>query len=429
MYWEQTIQHATHTDLGLRRKNNEDAAAVHVCTDHDEWRRRGHLFVVADGMGGHAVGELASRMAIETVPHAFLKSQEGDARTALLKSVEEANAAIHARGSQNPDFLHMGTTCDALALTPRGVIVAHVGDSRVYRVRRDRIDQLTFDHSLQWEMERLHGTSSVDLGHHKNVITRSLGPEETVRVDIEGPYPVMPGDIFVLCSDGLSNQVQDPEIGAVVRELSPHQSAQLLIHLANIRGGPDNSTVIVARVGDLPANVPPPPPEPEPVDDRDSLGWGWLGGFWGVSMTLFAGLAIMLLKNPVVGAVIASLAAIGLVALLIAAVRYRRKLRKAITQDDDSQTLYSRPYRTATVLSSRDLLERLLGIDSELERAAREDGWNVDWDKHTEELDLAREALKARRFARGVRDISRAIDLIMSQLPRGGSAARRPNRK
>ncbi|MCA9080343.1 MAG: serine/threonine-protein phosphatase [Planctomycetaceae bacterium] len=420
MYWEQTVQHATHTDLGLRRKNNEDAAVVHLASEHEAWRRRGHLLIVADGMGGHAVGELASRMAIETVPHAFLKSQQGDARTALQQALEEANAAIHTRGSQNADFLHMGTTCDALALTPQGALIGHVGDSRVYRVRRDRVDQLTFDHSLQWEIENLHGTSEgIDLGAHKNVITRSLGPEEEVRVDIEGPYPILPGDTFVLCSDGLSNQVTDPEIGAVVRELSPQQAAKLLIHLANIRGGPDNSTVIVARIGDPPANLSPMPVEPPAEEDPGVLGWGWLGGFWGGLLTLFAGLAMIMLEHPVAGAVVASLAAIGLVVLLIAAIRFKRRMRSSRSGDDDSRTLYSRPHRTATALSSKELLESLLQIDAELERAAREDGWAVNWEKHGREHKAAQDAMKAKRFGRGVHDMAKSIDLIMSKLPRG----------
>ena len=117
MYWEQSVQWDAATDIGLRRQNNEDSHCVHLCRDEAQWRRCGHLFVVADGMGGHAVGELASRIAIETVPHTFLKSAASDPRKLLQEAILAANHAIHERGTQNVDFLHMGTTCTVLALT------------------------------------------------------------------------------------------------------------------------------------------------------------------------------------------------------------------------------------------------------------------------------------------------------------------------
>ncbi|MBL8849323.1 MAG: hypothetical protein JNG89_06545, partial [Planctomycetaceae bacterium] len=107
MHLEQQVQYASATDIGLRRRNNEDAFVVHLCTEELEFRRRGHLFLVADGMGGHAVGELASRLAVETVPHTLYKNRDGDSRTALLNSIHAANSVIHARGSQNRDFQRM----------------------------------------------------------------------------------------------------------------------------------------------------------------------------------------------------------------------------------------------------------------------------------------------------------------------------------
>src|SRR6188768_3316727 len=176
MQLEQQVQYATATDIGLRRRNNEDAYVVHLCSDEGEFRRRGHLFLIADGMGGHAVGELASRLAVETVPHTLYKNRDGDARSALLNAIHAANAVIHARGSQNRDFQRMGTTCTGLLLSPRGAWVGHVGDSRAYRIRRDRIDQLTFDHSLVWELQRTHTRLPDELKmlDNRNIITRSL---------------------------------------------------------------------------------------------------------------------------------------------------------------------------------------------------------------------------------------------------------------
>ena len=249
MRWEQKVQYATISDIGMRRKNNQDSAAVQLCGDHEVWSQYGHLFIVADGMGGHAVGELASKIAVDTIPLAFFKSRAGDTQKALLEAIENANAAINERGTQNEEFKRMGTTCVALVLSPHGAITGHVGDSRIYRIRDDRIEQLTFDHSLHWELQRAGRLKPGDvfLPEAKHVITRSLGPEPSVKVDINGPHPVLPGDRFVLCSDGLTGHLKDPEIGMIVRELPIEESSRLLVNLANLRGGSDNITVVVAE--------------------------------------------------------------------------------------------------------------------------------------------------------------------------------------
>src|SRR5262249_47567723 len=127
---------------------------------------------------------------------------------------------------------------------------AHVGDTRVYRVRGGRIQQLTFDHSYLWEMARRQNVDPGELqGLKSNVIIRSLGPDALVQVDVEGPHPIEPGDIFVLCSDGLSGPVSDSESGAVTATLPAEEATRFLIQLANLRGGPDNITATVVRVG------------------------------------------------------------------------------------------------------------------------------------------------------------------------------------
>ena len=119
MRWEQKVQYATISDIGMRRKNNQDSAAVQLCGDHEVWSQYGHLFIVADGMGGHAVGELASKIAVDTIPLTFFKSRADDTQKALLEAIENANAAINERGTQNEEFKRMGTTCVALAsITP-----------------------------------------------------------------------------------------------------------------------------------------------------------------------------------------------------------------------------------------------------------------------------------------------------------------------
>ena len=217
MIWEQTVQYASISDIGLRRRNNQDACTVQVCSEQQEWQRRGHLFMVADGMGGHAVGELASKIAVDTIPHTHYKSQHPELSDALREAIETANHAIHERGTHNRDFERMGTTCSTLVLGPSGALIGHVGDSRVYRVNQGKICQLTFDHSLQWELIRQGRMKPEDVYLHqpRNVITRSLGPEPEVDVDVEGPWPVEPGDTFILCSDGLTGHVADTEIGAI----------------------------------------------------------------------------------------------------------------------------------------------------------------------------------------------------------------------
>ena len=138
-----------------------------------------------------------------------------------------------------------------MLLLPDGALIAHVGDSRVYRVRGRRIDQLSFDHSLVWELVRRNHLTSEQarVSVPKNVITRSLGPEAEIEVDIEGPLPVELGDVFLLCSDGLSGPVEDTELGAFAANFHPRDACRYLVNLANLRGGLDNITVVIVRIG------------------------------------------------------------------------------------------------------------------------------------------------------------------------------------
>ncbi|AMV16273.1 PP2C family protein-serine/threonine phosphatase [Planctomyces sp. SH-PL14] len=423
MRWEQKIQFATLSDVGLRRSNNEDSLAVAVANTEEDFENHGHLFLVADGMGGHAVGELASKIAAETVPHTYLKQDSGDFPSALEKSVIEANTAINTRGEQNQDFLKMGTTCSTLVLCPEGAFIGHVGDSRIYRVRRDRIDQLSFDHSLHWELQRRDQklAAQIDLSLHKNVITRCLGPEPKVMVDVEGPHPILPADGFILCSDGLSNLVADEEMGAIVRDLAPNVACRLLIDLANARGGTDNCTAIVVKVGDLPANVPPPfvPDEPQ----APSLGWAWLFAFWGAAMLFIWGLALLFFGHPWKGIILTALAGFGGVGMLLVSFRQRRKLIEEHV--DQGETHIARAHRTAVALDSKQLFEVLATVETQLRRPAQDDHWEVDWAKHEEAIKAAAKGKSEKRHAKACRDLARAIELIMTQLP--ASAREKPS--
>lgn len=248
------VRYASLTDVGMRRATNQDSLAVRLSSDFNAWARDGHLFVVADGMGGHAVGDLASRIATETLPQAWAKSDH-DSTQRLKAAIQASNKAINDRAARNPEFQGMGTTCSVLNLSAKGALIGHVGDSRVYRLRHGLLQQLTFDHSLQWEMIRLGRSTAenVEQEHPRNVITRCLGPDLNVAIDIEGPFSAVAGDVFLLCSDGLTNHVDDAEIGRALSDLPVTESARFLINLANCRGGSDNSTVIVVRVEKYPA--------------------------------------------------------------------------------------------------------------------------------------------------------------------------------
>ncbi len=243
--WNDTLTVVEVTDKGMRRATNQDSSVVVLQSEEDAYNHRGHLFVVCDGMGAHAAGELASRDAVEHIPHHYLVYQDLSPPEALNKAITKANAEIHRKGEENPDFHNMGTTCSSILLLPQGIICGHVGDSRVYRQRGKIIEQLTFDHSLQWEL-KAKGSDVENVP--SNVITRSLGPNKEVEVDLEGPFPTQDGDCYLICSDGLSGEVSDAEIGAAMALLAPEQAAQFLLDLANLRGGPDNITIIIVKI-------------------------------------------------------------------------------------------------------------------------------------------------------------------------------------
>lgn len=250
--WTNLFQYAVISDVGMRRMNNQDSYLLVPAPDEATWRARGHLFVVADGMGAHAAGELASKLAVEGVTHHYRKQRQLSPPEAILRALRETNSDIHQRGQANAEFRNMGTTCSALLLLPQGAVVAHVGDSRVYRIRGKTTEQVTFDHSLLWELQAASASAGqkVPLNVPKHVITRSLGPQATVQVDLEGPLDVEPGDVFLVCSDGLTGKVSDQELGMIASVLAPDAAAQLLVDLANVRGGPDNITVVVIRANE-----------------------------------------------------------------------------------------------------------------------------------------------------------------------------------
>ncbi len=295
-----SLEHHDLSHVGLRRSNNQDAKGVVEPWNREQYRRRGWLFVVADGMGAHAAGEMASALAVQEVTATYEKLAARSPPSALRTSIVDANAKIHARGETSPDLKGMGTTCTTLALLPRGALVGHVGDSRAYRVRAGRIEQLSRDHSLVWELEARAGEdeSVLPSGVPKNIITRSMGPHAEVDVDLEGPFPVEPDDVYVLCSDGLSGQVADEEIGLLAAGLPPAAATEALVGVALVRGAPDNVTVIVARAGDKEKSRVAPTDPPWVLRERASEPAGRSAVPWRLLAVAAASLLGALLCNP-----------------------------------------------------------------------------------------------------------------------------------
>lgn len=411
MYWEQRVQFAGLSDIGFRRSNNQDSYAVQICENRETWVERGHLFLVADGMGGHAVGELASKIAADTMPHTFFKVQLGGTAAALKNAIEAANAVVHERGTLNQEFDQMGTTCSALVLSPHGAYVGQVGDSRVYRIRGGEIHQLSFDHSLQWELIR-NGMNPADVyaSQPSNVITRSLGPEKNVDVDIEGPLPTQPNDVYVLCSDGLTGHVQDHEIGMIASLLPPGEACRMLVNLANLRGGSDNITVIVCKIDSIPDGVTPQPvPELETPSEPDTpLTWGWLVGGWIIAALFVAGVALALLKSELVGSVLAGLSVLAGVGLLMMYLKREKPPVPVAVRGHVGD-----PYRIAPAAYSRDFAELLINIKKELHSVGHQEHWPIDWAEYEQHARAAEKADSENQPRKSFRHHCKAFSVLM----------------
>jgi len=244
-----TVRVGAATYLGLKRTQNEDRLAIWNPSAADA-DGRGVLLVVADGMGGALAGEVASQLAVDCVVHEYRESN-ADVVDSLRHAIEAANRTIHEHGLANPELRGMGTTCTALVLRDGQVYLGHVGDSRAYRVRNGSIDQLTEDHSLVAQLvQHRHLTpEQARVDPRRNVVTRSVGVGPLVEVDAHRiADPLLPGDTYILCTDGLHGLLEDDEIARVATGPDPDRACRELVALANDRGGHDNITVLVGRV-------------------------------------------------------------------------------------------------------------------------------------------------------------------------------------
>ncbi|MGH2493188.1 MAG: Stp1/IreP family PP2C-type Ser/Thr phosphatase [Ktedonobacteraceae bacterium] len=240
------------TDVGRKREHNEDNMAYVIPKDPQVMAMKGALFIVADGMGGHAAGEVASEIAVDTVSNAYYIDDNQDVPTPLLQAIKRANLAIHQRAAENLLRSGMGTTCVAAVLRGNMAYIANVGDSRAYMVRGNQVRQITQDHSWVAEQVRAGLLTEEQARTHaqRNVITRCLGTQPDVEVDVF-LEPLQENDCLVLCTDGLSGLISDEEVMRIVDQSVPQESVYHLVERANENGGPDNITAIVVRVQEV----------------------------------------------------------------------------------------------------------------------------------------------------------------------------------
>jgi len=232
------------SDRGRKRSSNEDAYAYSV--EHG-------VYLVCDGMGGAAAGEIASSLAVDEVMHSLTaRDPIAPLREVAERAISLANQAIYSRAQRNPNFKGMGTTLVSLLTEDRRVLIFNIGDSRGYRMRNRRLEQVTLDHSLVEEQVRIGRMTPAEArrSQYRNVITRALGTQCQVTPDIF-ELEAEPGDLFLLCSDGLTRELSDPIIESLLSiDLPLDQLCARLVGAANKAGGHDNVTCLLIRAGE-----------------------------------------------------------------------------------------------------------------------------------------------------------------------------------
>jgi len=404
-----SVEHAALSDVGLSRSNNQDSLLI---TDGDGSKGTpGYLLVVADGMGAHAAGEVASRIAVDTVEEVYRAGTGGKPEEALHEALRAANAEIHRQGLESDELRGMGTTLSSLVLLPQEALIGHVGDSRIYRLRGNTLEQLTFDHSLVWEICAVENIMETEVPAFvpRNIVTRSVGPTPEVDIDLEGPFSLRTGDTYLLCSDGLTGQVDDEELGTILQCFGPDEAALVLVDLANLRGGPDNVTVVVARV------------------NRWKMTGGTKTGKFrrrrstSLAARIFrpllaaAGLFAVgwMFRGPV-AAIVA--AAVG--ALLVALID--RLLCQAeppsVAPLGDRQRLGRAPYITCDCTVNERSVHCMAKAIEEIRDVAVNRLWHVDWDQFEGLVAAAEEAGKSGDFAESVAVYGKVVRFMRTQL-------------
>lgn len=246
----QTI--ACKTDLGRVRENNEDKFEYFVPEDDALLATRGKVFLVCDGMGGHAAGQIASELTSKTFIDVFLHHPADNPAEAMESAVMAANRFVLDNARAYPGRRGMGTTLSGLVVIQNEAWIVHVGDSRVYRLRGGELTMLTHDHTFVEESVRMGSMTREEAENHpyKHVLTRAIGVDEPFRPDVER-FDVQAGDLYLLCSDGLINHVPDEKIHELLSAGAPSDMAWKLVGHALQEGGSDNTTVLIVRIDSL----------------------------------------------------------------------------------------------------------------------------------------------------------------------------------
>lgn len=288
------------SDIGRARDHQEDAVGVFVPADAATLAAKGQLLIVADGMGGHQAGEVASRLAVAEIQRAYYAGSNEDLASSLAEAFAAAHTAIHEQAQRMPGERGMGTTAVAAVVRGRAVQIANVGDSRAYLLRAGAITQITEDHS--WVARQVQAgilTPEQAVQHpQRNLITRALGKGEAVAPDLFSGE-LQAGDVLLLCSDGLTRHVHDQELLDIVAADPPDSAVRRLVELTNRRGGGDNITVVVARAEASAPSVEEKRPVPAPAASL----WQHYRPLWAAAgLMLIVGLALLaaalLLRSP-----------------------------------------------------------------------------------------------------------------------------------
>ena len=243
------IEYFGASDIGMVRTENQDSFGKFPPDNLDLFSDKGQMFIVADGIGGHAGGREASSLAVETISKTFFNSSSSDTAGSLSNAIEEGNKVIKQKASTSEKFGRMGTTSSVLVLKNNIATIGQVGDSKIYRIENNKIEQLTMEHTQLNEMLKEGVLTEEEAKNYpaKSALSRALGMEEKVRVDIIDNILLNPGQTFILCTDGLS-KVNKEEILDVVTHNSLKDACSKLISLANDRGGKDNVTVQLVKI-------------------------------------------------------------------------------------------------------------------------------------------------------------------------------------
>jgi len=240
------------TDIGRLRENNEDKHEFFVPEEEQQLASRGATFIVCDGMGGAEAGQIAAELATKTFLDVYYNHRTADPAEAAMAAAKAANRFVSDVSRSIPGRQGMGCTLTALSFVQHEVVLAHIGDSRAYRIRDAEIEQISEEHTYVEAQVRMGVMTAEEAEHsqYKHILSRAVGAEPDVEPQV-GRWPVNQGDIYVICSDGVSNELPDEALRNLAVDGSPSSAAWRIVNDALLAGGRDNATVIVVRVDSL----------------------------------------------------------------------------------------------------------------------------------------------------------------------------------